>query len=64
MRRSERVASKSLQIKYVQSSSGTSYASLARKSKIRRNAEDELRLLNNHYPRGEPSDGEWIKIVE
>jgi predicted Zn-dependent protease len=64
MRRSERKRPKTLQIKYIQSQPNTRYAHLARVSKIRRNAEDELRLLNSHYPKGEPAQGEWIKVVE
>ncbi len=51
-------------IKYIQVPPNTSYASLAQNSKIEKYAEEQLRLLNGDYPRGEPTTGRWIKIVE
>lgn len=53
-----------MKIKYIQATSSTRYASLAKTSKIEKYAEQQLRLLNGDYPKGEPKPGEWIKIVE
>ena len=40
------------------------YADLARRSPIEKNAEERLRLINAGYPNGEPRAGNYIKIVE
>lgn len=55
---------KSKTIHYVRANDRTTFAALAQLSSIRRYAEEELRLLNNYYPSGEPKPGEWIKIVK
>jgi predicted Zn-dependent protease len=41
----------------------TRYSDLARKSPVTHLAEDQLRLLNGHYPNGEPAASGLIKIV-
>lgn len=64
MRRSERQIPKGQQIKFVQADASTNYRQLARVSNIRADAENQLRLLNSHYPKGEPEQGQWIKIVQ
>lgn len=43
---------------------GQTYTELARQSGLNHLAESQLRLLNEDYPRGEPSKGSLIKIVE
>lgn len=43
---------------------GQTYAELARRSGLNHLAESQLRLLNKHYPRGQPSKGSLIKVVE
>jgi predicted Zn-dependent protease len=43
---------------------GDTFASLARRSPIKKNAEQKLRLLNGLYPKGEPLIGQLIKIVQ
>lgn len=53
-----------MKLKYVQATGNTTYASLAKSSKIDKYPEQQLRLLNGHYPNGEPAPGQWIKIVE
>jgi predicted Zn-dependent protease len=63
MKRSEREGKKQQHISYVQAEPGTTYASLARGVRIR-DAENQLRLMNGHYPSGEPRAGDWIKIVK
>jgi predicted Zn-dependent protease len=42
---------------------GTTWADLARRSPIANYPEEQLRLLNDQYPSGEPATSEIIKIV-
>ena len=42
---------------------GDTYAKLARTVPIRQNAEQLLRVMNGHYPNGEPRAGDLIKLV-
>lgn len=42
---------------------GLSYASLARESPLEQDADILLRLLNQHYPSGEPRPGDSIKTI-
>jgi predicted Zn-dependent protease len=51
-------------IHYVRANYRTTFAALAQLSGIRPYPEEELRLLNDYYPAGEPKPGEWIKIVK
>lgn len=51
-------------VRYVQANNKTTFSSLARHMKIGQYAEEQLRLLNGYYPRGEPQPGEWIKIIQ
>ncbi|MEX2962632.1 M48 family metalloprotease [Microbulbifer sp. TYP-18] len=51
-------------LRYVQANDKTTFASLARHMEIGDYPEEQLRLLNGYYPRGEPQPGEWIKIVQ
>lgn len=51
-------------VHYVQANDKTTFSSLARHMEIGEYAEEQLRLLNGYYPRGEPKPGEWIKIVQ
>nr|WP_010132661.1 M48 family metalloprotease [Microbulbifer agarilyticus] len=51
-------------VRYVQANEKTTFESLARHMEIGEYAEEQLRLLNGYYPRGEPQPGEWIKIVQ
>ena len=53
-----------LRIKVIRFRSGMSYNELASNSPLGRYAEGKLRLLNGHYPVGEPEVGDLIKIVE
>ena len=61
--RNEGVFANPLQVEWVQANGNTSYAALARNSRIPQFAEETLRLMNGHYPAGEPRPGDWIKIV-
>lgn len=51
-------------IHYVRANDRTTFASLAKYTRLGKNGESQLRLLNGYYPRGEPSPGEWIKIIK
>jgi predicted Zn-dependent protease len=42
---------------------GTRYADLARKSPIANYPEQQLRLLNDQYPSGEPTAAQLLKVV-
>ena len=55
---------KGLRIKVIRFRSGMSYEDLANNSPLGRYAEGKLRLLNGHYPSGEPKVGDLMKIVE
>ena len=55
---------KGLRIKVIRFRKGMSYDELADNSPLGRYAEGKLRLLNGHYPKGEPNIGDLIKIVE
>lgn len=47
---------------YVKATSATTFAALAQELKLNEQQANELRLINGHYPRGEPKPGDWIKI--
>ncbi len=50
-------------IHVIRTSSATRYRALADTSPIANYPEEQLRMLNGHYPDGEPTPGEFIKIV-
>jgi predicted Zn-dependent protease len=50
-------------IHYIQVPRGATMASLAASIRIA-DAENQLRLLNGFYPRGEPRTGDWIKVIK
>jgi predicted Zn-dependent protease len=43
---------------------GDTYARLAQRSPLGKNAESYLRLINAQYPQGEPATGQPIKVIE
>lgn len=61
--RNEQASANPPSIQYIQADGRMRYADLAASSRIAQHGEDVLRLLNGHYPNGEPKAGEWIKIV-
>ena len=63
MTRAERPLAEAQRIFLLQVKSRTRYAELAKKSPILNYPTEQLRLLNGHYPRGEPYPGDWIKLV-
>lgn len=60
----ERELAAAQRLKVIKAEAGIRYATLARKSPLQHHAEDQLRLLNGQYPRGEPDPGQLLKIVE
>ncbi|WP_237058237.1 M48 family metalloprotease [Microbulbifer sediminum] len=64
LRKSDIIQPDIKRVRYVQANDKTTFASLARHMDIGEYAEEQLRLLNGYYPRGEPQPGEWIKIVQ
>jgi predicted Zn-dependent protease len=60
----ERKLARSQRIHIITARPGATYNALAKKSVISNYAERQLRLLNNHYPEGEPVEGQQLKIIE
>jgi predicted Zn-dependent protease len=60
----EKKAIKPLTIKLIAAQKGESYAKLAQRSPLGKNAESYLRLINAQYPTGEPIVGQTLKIIE
>lgn len=50
-------------IYYVKAKAGATYTRLAQHLGLGRYGADQLRLINGAYPRGEPTTGQWIKII-
>ncbi|MCX2832429.1 M48 family metalloprotease [Microbulbifer thermotolerans] len=64
LRKSDLIQPDIKRVRYVKANEKTTFSSLARHMEIGEYAEEQLRLLNGYYPRGEPKPGEWIKIVQ
>jgi predicted Zn-dependent protease len=64
LRSNEAALAEPLKIQIIKAGANTRFNSLARQSRITNNAEQQLRLLNQRYPRGEPGTGQIIKIVK
>jgi predicted Zn-dependent protease len=60
----EQQQAQALTLRVIRAQNGDTYARLAKHSPLGKNAESILRLINAHYPQGEPRVGESIKIVE
>jgi predicted Zn-dependent protease len=52
-----------MHIRLVQVSKGDTYARVARNSPLGDDAQAQLRLLNGHWPDGQPEQGQWLKVV-
>lgn len=50
-------------IQVVVADPGQTYALLARNVPLKAHAEETLRVLNGHHPRGEPRAGDYVKII-
>lgn len=62
--RPKRALPKSKKIHYVKANENTTFKQLAKITRLGRYTEQQLRLINGYYPRGEPKPGEWIKIIK
>jgi len=54
---------KSQAIHYVKAKTGITYKRLSQHLSLGRYGVSQLRLINGHYPAGEPVAGEWLKII-
>ncbi len=64
LRSNEKELAKARKIKLITAKQGDTFAKLAKNSPLSSHAEEQLRLLNGLYPKGEPTPGKPIKIVE
>ncbi len=62
--RGEMALAQELRIRYAVADENFDFAVAARDSRISEYPEETLRLLNGHYPIGEPEPGDWVKLVE
>ena len=60
----DKKAAEPLRIRIITATAATRYADLAKGSPLGRHAEDQLRLINAHYPKGEPVPGQKFKVIE
>jgi predicted Zn-dependent protease len=61
--RAEKKLAKEKKLKIIRAPAGTRYATLARKSALNNYPEEQLRLLNDQYPSGEPKPSQLLKVV-
>jgi predicted Zn-dependent protease len=59
----EKSANSGRYIRYIQVPRGADVSSLASSVRVDY-AEEQLRLINDFYPRGEPRTGDWIKVIQ
>jgi predicted Zn-dependent protease len=60
----ERNSVRPLTLRIINAPAGATFAELARNSPLGKNAVAHLRLLNGLYPKGEPTAGQPLKIIE
>ncbi len=60
----ERKLAEPLKLDIIEARGGTTFRELAADSRIHHHPEEQLRLLNARYPRGEPVPGERLKTVQ
>lgn len=58
-----KVSGQSHSLHYVKANEQTTFKRLSEVVPLGNFAEEQLRLLNGYFPRGEPAPGDWIKIV-
>ncbi len=64
MNGAEKQKAKPLTIRLITPRAGDTYAGLAQRSPLGKQAEGYLRLINADYPQGEPKTGQLLKVVE
>ncbi len=56
-------ADRQMALHYVKARENTTYKKLAAQLRLGAYGEEQLRLINGHYPSGKPKAGQWIKIL-
>lgn len=64
MEEDEKHLADAMKLHIVRTESGDTFATLAKGSPLSHHAEEQLRLLNDHYPSGEPKANSLVKVVE
>jgi|TARA_Y100000310_G_scaffold339384_2_gene431882 predicted Zn-dependent protease len=64
MTRADYKKAKKPKVQVVRVEPGTTYKSLAADSPIPNYAEQKLRVINGHYPNGEPEAGQLVKVIQ
>lgn len=64
LREDEKALAEPLRLRLKTAGAGDSFTALAKGSRLPGDAQAQLRLLNGHYPQGEPKPGDILKIVE
>lgn len=64
LKRDEQMLASESKIRVITAQAGDTYAKLARQSSLSDYAEQQLRLINNAYPDGEPVPGTKIKFID
>ena len=62
MEGADRDAVLGIDVHFVKAVEGTTFKGLATECPLPKYKEEQLRLVNGYYPRGEPEPGEWVKI--
>lgn len=60
----ERELAQPLRLKVIQAEAGDSFSKLASQSPLKTYAEEQLRLINGRYPRGQIEPGTAVKIIQ
>lgn len=64
LREDEKALAEPQRLRLKTATAGDSFTALAKGSRLPGDAQAQLRLLNSHYPQGEPKPGDILKIVE
>ena len=62
--RAEIAGQKPRVVSYIKASAATTYETLGKSLRLNSVDIDTLRVINGHYPSGEPQEGDWIKIFK
>lgn len=60
----EKILSAPLSLKIIQADNSTTYQTLITSSPLLQMPEATLRLLNDHYPNGQPNSGDLLKVIQ
>ena len=62
--RAEIAGQKPRVVSYIKATAATTYENLGKSLRLNSVDIDTLRVINGHYPSGEPQEGDWIKIFK